>query len=495
MWKRAFGIFSSAAWLLAGCGTSDMAAEATGQAEQSLLRGTAVSSTGTPSVTRPYVVLLRFETADRIAHLCSGSYIAPRVVLTAGHCVPSGFIHRALAYWGTNYDADVSLLGSALPTPDQPSLWANLDSWQVYPDYTTATMDADLAAVYLDRKPPFDPLPIYRNRLDSSWTNQLATLVGWGASKSLTADGTSNEGFGVKRTGQAPILGSPTQADYHSDDPNPGMLIPSVRDHYVKLGGKAPYANHCKGDSGGPIIVNKSGQDYIAGVASWSGLWCEDYSLFTRVDPYLTFLDEAFRRGGQANLIPSLDCVDTRANGKLTAYFGYKNDNGVTINLPYDTNKNYLPLDVTNERPTAFKPGDNRFQVGIDFTAGQTVYWKLSPPNSPITELRATSSSLRCADNEGSRCARNCEATMAAACIADYHTNWQSCVTDCMSGYESTANSGCETQWISYLNCTASTPPAAENWSCGENPAQFPRPVACSSQLDAAFACLYPTNG
>lgn len=94
--------------------------------------------------------------------------------------------------------------------------------------------------------------------------------------------------------------------------------------------------------------------------------------------------------------MPSLDCVDSRSNRMLTAYFGYKNDNGVSNSVPYDNNKNYLPLDVTNQRPTPFMLGNNRFQVGIDFTAGQTVYGKLNPANNPVREVRATSSSPRC---------------------------------------------------------------------------------------------------
>jgi hypothetical protein len=346
--------------------------------------------------------------------------------------------------------------------------------------------------VYLDRSPPFDPLPLYRNRLDSSWVNRLATLVGWGANLALSEDIQITEGFGVKRTGQAPILGSPTAADYDPDDPHPGMLIPAVREHYIKMDGRNPFPNACSGDSGGPIIVNQWGQDYVAGVASWTGPWCEDYAFYLRIDPYLPFLDEAYRRGGQLRIIPSLDCVDARPDGKLTAYFGYDNENGVSISVPYSSTRNHLPLDVTNERPTLFKPGNNRFQFGIDFTAGQTVIWRLNPPNGPLTEVRATASSPRCADSVNRRCARYCEASLASECADDFDTNWEECITSCTEGYEQFANTTCEDEWIDFLSCVASTPPALANWTCEPWNDQLPRATACDPFVSAALDCLYP---
>jgi secreted trypsin-like serine protease len=496
MLKKAFVICGAAAWLSTGCGSSEIASEATAQSQQRVVRGTVVPSTGVPSITRPYVVLLQFTGGGKAApsSFCSGTLIAPRVVLTAAHCIPNIYIARAYAYWGNDLASDISQQYS-IPAPGQPSVWANVDSWQVHPDYLKNHFDADIAVVYLDRQPPFDPLPIYRNRLDSSWTNQMATLVGWGANKALSQDIQETEGFGVKRTGKAPIIGTPTLADYQPTADEVPLLTSTVRSHNVRLNGANPYANLCSGDSGGPVIINRYGQDYVGGVASRTGAWCENSSLYTRIDPYLSFLDEAYRRGGQASLVPSLDCVDIW-NNKVTAYFGYKNDNGVSISLPYDTNKNYLPLDVYNERPTVFKPGNNRFQVGIDFTAGQTVYWKLSPPNNPVTEVRATSASPRCADGKGLKCAHACETTMAAACIADFHYNWQSCVSDCLFSYDSAAAQGCETPQANYLNCVASTPSAAANWTCGNAGRDpYPQTTLCQPQIDAIFQCLYPSNG
>lgn len=489
MWKRTIGMCGLAAGLWTGCSAGEPASEDVSQASEALVRGTPVPVNPNPAIGRPYVVLVLFQTGDGFFNFCSGTYFAPRVVLTAAHCIPPQFVARVSVYFGTNLEADIDQVFD-IPPPGQASVWAKADSWQGNPGFAVNPYDADLAVVYLDRKLPFDPLPLFRNRLDAPWTNKQATLVGWGANKALSEDTSQNEGFGIKRTGKAGIVGTPTLADYEPTPEEVPLLNATVRGHNIKINGRAPNVNLCGGDSGGPLLVNQYGQDYVAGVASRTGPWCENLSLFTRIDPYLPFLDEAYRRGGQAPLLPSLDCVDSR-NGKLTAYFGYNNQNGVSISVPYGSS-NQLALDTKSERPTLFHPGNNRFAVGIDFNPGQTVTWRLSPPNSPTTQVTANASSPRCGDVKGRRCARYCEASLAAECIDEFDADWDSCITSCLDGYRQFENQ-CEGHWASFLACVASTPPPRSNWNC-ETPFFDPLPpaVACSDYVTAALDCLYP---
>jgi hypothetical protein len=491
MLKRAIWISSAAACLSIGCGSADLPTEATTHVDDSVVRGTPVPVSDVPSVGRPYVVMVFFITFSGQVSACSGSYFAPRVVLTAAHCIPTEYTPQAIVYYGTDFAADTTE-PVTIPPPGQPSVWANADSWEANPGFAVNYYDADLAVVYLDRKLPFDPLPLFRNRLDAAWTNKLATLVGWGANKALSEDTQENEGFGVKRTGKAPILGTPTLADYQPLPEEVPLLTPTVRGHNLKLNGKKPNANLCSGDSGGPIIVNQYGQDYVAGVASRTGAWCEDMSLYTRIDPYLPFLDEAYRKGGQAPLVPGFDCIDAW-NGKQTAYFGYKNDNGINVSVPYGT-KNSFPLDTKNQRPSLFKPGNNRFQFGIDIKAGQTLVWKLSPPNSPTTEVRATASSARCGASVERTCARYCQNILASECAPNFGATWDTCFNPCVEGYNNQfTGTSCTDEWDSYLNCVATTPPDAEHWMCEPNPFDYlPRALECDPLIDVALNCLYP---
>jgi hypothetical protein len=432
--------------------------------------------------------------------ICTGSYYAPRVVVTAAHCIVPN-LQQMFVYYGDNFQQDRAELtpsgqGLAAPPIGAPSHWSEADSWQVNPAYNANLNSADMAVVFLDRKPPFDPLPIYRSRVNA---NVPMTITGWGSNSAPTP--TTGAGFGTERTGRTVTLGSPTAADYHPDDPNPGMLDPAVRATVLKTDGHAPNANGCFGDSGGPIILNLAGQDYIAGVGYWTGLSCEDYNLFNRIDSFLPFFDLSYKRGGQDVLKPTFACVTPNPQGSLTAIFGYQNDNGVGISIPYGA-KNVLARDTANLRPTRFDPGLHALAFGVDFTTGQTASWTLAPDNNPSVTLNATSSSPRCTAAQAidSSCVLGCRAQLRSGCpkVEEY----DDCSANCASVSHLVADSvvGCNDERVTFQNCLVATAPGAANWSCTAAPEEFvfgpgPQSLVCASQQNAYMRCLYYGEG
>jgi hypothetical protein len=424
---------------------------------------------------------------------CTGSYFAPRVVVTAAHCVTNTFADQMFVYFGddfaTDFSAEVTGQGFlTVPPPGQPSHFSKADSWEINPAFDQNQNYPDMAVIYLDRKLPFDPLPLFRPRLDNSWLNKTVTVTGWGSDTAPTP--TTGAGARVERTGTTKFLGSPTAADYHADDPNPGMLNATVRNNTFKLDGHVPNASPCFGDSGGPIIINQYGQDYIGGVGFWVGLSCEDYSIFTRLDPFLPFLDEAYKKGGQETLIPALDCVAPNPLGGYTAYFDYNNKNGVAITLPYGT-KNSLALDTTSNRPTRFTPGEHDFVFGADFAATQTLNWTLAPDNSPRTSINVTKTSLACGADKAPlvACGNACRAQEKSGC-----TNMLGYL-DCMENCKGTDEffveqySLCVDEYASYNNCLGTVPPGVSNWICQDG--FVPDAAACSDQETALINCIY----
>jgi len=422
---------------------------------------------------------------------CSGGYFAPRVVATAAHCLPNIFSGQLFVYYGDAFDADFALLtedqnGLVIPAPGQPSSWAKADSFEIHPSYTPDQHFPDIGIVYLDRKLPFDPLPLSRNVVAA---NRVVTISGWGANSTPTP--TTGVGSRVQRTGTSRTLGSPTAADFHPEDPNNGLLVPANRLAQIKLDGNPTNANSCFGDSGSPLLITDFGQTYIAGVNYFTGLSCADYSLYTRISSFLPFFDEAYKKGGQEVLTPTFDCVAPNAAGTLTAFFGHDNKNGVAVTVPYGT-KNSLARDTFAQRPSRFLPGTHHFTFGVDFASNQTISWTLSPDNSPTTTVTVTQSSRRCGAVEADQteCALSCRASQRASGCATLPT-FETCVGFCLDqiGFIRDSLPNCLAANSAINVCTAAVSPDPANWLCDDFFGAF-AVDPCAAQFDALNTCF-----
>jgi hypothetical protein len=421
---------------------------------------------------------------------CSGTYFAPRVVVTAAHCLQNVFQNQLFVYYGDNFEADFGQLvegpaGLMPPAPGQPSFWSQADSFQSHPSYDPAQHYPDIGVVYLDRKLPFDPLPLLRTPLEA---NRQVTISGWGANSAPTP--TTGAGGRVQRTGTTRTLGSPTAADYHPEDPNPGVLVAANQPNLLKLDGAPPNANSCFGDSGGPVLVNNYGQTYIGGVSYFTGLSCLDYSLYVRPSSFLPFLDQAYQQGGQEVLKPTFDCVAPNPDGTLTAFFGYDNKNGVSVTVPYGA-KNAFAADTTGQRLTHFLPGTHHFSFGVDFTASQTLSWTLSPDNSPTTTVTVSQTSRHCgaAEADETECALSCRASQRSGCSG--LPTFEGCLGFCLEQTNFVRDSLPECSGPnSALNaCTAAVSPDPANWECFEPFGAFAL-GPCAAEFDALNACF-----
>jgi hypothetical protein len=436
----------------------------------------------------PQVVLVRINGYNGTT-LCSGTYFDSRMVVTAAHCVRADAIEgQTYVYFGQDYTTDSASL-PAIPEPGQRSKWARVETTVVNPSYDPGVNYVDIAVMFLDRELPFEPLHLNRRRVSDA--QKLATIAGWGGSKALVPDISQVEGAGIKRSGIVKLLGSPTEADFHDDDPNPGILDPAIRKNLIKTEGHAPYSNTCAGDSGGPLLTDGRGAKEVSGVSMWTGLSCEDYSIFTRVDPFLPFFDDQSTRNGDAGIVPRLECVQEGADGALTARFSYKNDNSVTVGIPYGF-RNFFPQDRAGARPSEFAPGDNIAAFKVPFGSNRSLTWQLDPRHGSRTVVTAKASSPRCDPNDVNiACADRCAASLAAECVSP-GIAYTSCMTNCMgeTAIFDDPSVNCGAEWRTYMGCVSDLPPAAENWDCslpGFTP--FTAPGVCEDELINAFVC------
>jgi len=202
---------------------------------------------------------------------CTGTLIAPTVVLTAGHC--EALHTRIFVGNDTSKQGRIYRVKQHVRHPQ----------WD-------AQLNNDLMLLILD-KPVTGVAP--RKLATATAINKAtdARVVGFG-----TTDTAGTKGYGNKQQTDVPIVSPSCQGKVS------GKADSNVYGCHAgkELVAGKPLLLHdtCKGDSGGPLYVaNKQGQWLLAGVTSrgtdLSTTMCGDGGTYTRVDMYRTWIIKA----------------------------------------------------------------------------------------------------------------------------------------------------------------------------------------------------------
>jgi V8-like Glu-specific endopeptidase len=183
---------------------------------------------------------------ERLVARCSGTLVAPRLVLTAAHCVLDPRLSSSLEV----------AFGSAVDAPD--AAFRQVVHVAVHPEYQGDGDAADLAALILDTPAPVAPATLGAEPMDETWIGARVRVVGFGQARS------TDPVTGVKRSGTAVI----------TDVSATGFRI------------EADPSMSCHGDSGGPVLATRGGVEVVIGSTSTGDPGCALYGDNVRVDSF-----------------------------------------------------------------------------------------------------------------------------------------------------------------------------------------------------------------
>ena len=205
----------------------------------------------------PSAVGLGVPFGENPFHVCTGTLITPRIVLSAGHC-------------SADYDIEtVAQFGKAFIGPDEsdPEAILAFEDGGVHPEYlleygpSGVEIEFDYAVLVLEEEAPVRPSFLHLEPItEEDVVDVDFKVVGYGITNATTS-----QGSGVKRSGW--------------------MVGTDLLDHAIELEPGTEGTNICSGDSGGPTFREAEDGTWVQwGINSWGDTNCRSVAGVQRID-------------------------------------------------------------------------------------------------------------------------------------------------------------------------------------------------------------------
>ena len=214
----------------------------------------------------------RFPWMVRLSMGCGGTLIAPRVVLTAGHCVN-----------GTGKDRGIKVTAGSADLKSRHTVTARSVAVFRDPAFIKETRGDDWAVIRLDRELRLPTVELSA----AAPAGGDYTIMGWG----LTSEGAEDQQRRL-RYATVPIVPDATCAKAYRK-----VGVDLVADESICAGRKG--VDTCQGDSGGPMVGRDARGRWVQiGIVSW-GLGCARSGypgVYTQVAAFRAAITKAMSR-------------------------------------------------------------------------------------------------------------------------------------------------------------------------------------------------------
>jgi len=208
----------------------------------------------------------------RLSMGCGGALTAPRVVLTAGHCVD-----------GTGPTTGIKVIAGAVDLKSRQAVVAHSVTVFRAPGFRDETRGDDWALIRLDRPLGLPTLPLVKGDVDEG----EFVVMGWGQTREDSMKQERKLHYATVPT----IPDNTCAADYQKA----GVKL--VAAESICAGKRG--VDTCQGDSGGPMVGRDATGEWVqVGIVSW-GLGCarDGYpGVYTQISTFRDDIRRATRR-------------------------------------------------------------------------------------------------------------------------------------------------------------------------------------------------------